>query len=76
MTRAARRAGVTQPAMSNTLSQLRALFQDVLFVRHRTGLTPTARARELAAPIRKGLSLLQGALAGPSFDPARVNGAS
>jgi DNA-binding transcriptional LysR family regulator len=69
VTRAARRAGVTQPAMSNTLSQLRALFGDALFVRHRTGLTPTARAKELAEPIRKGLQLLQGALTGPSFEP-------
>src|SRR4051812_40055494 len=70
VTRAARRAGVTQPAMSNTLSQLRALFGDALFVRHRTGLTPTARAKELAEPIRKGLGLLQGALTGRGFDPA------
>jgi DNA-binding transcriptional LysR family regulator len=70
VTRAARRAGVTQPAMSNTLSQLRALFGDALFVRHRTGLTPTARAKELAEPIRKGLRLLQGALSGPGFEPA------
>ena len=70
VTRAARRAGVTQPAMSNTLSQLRALFGDALFVRHRTGLTPTARANELAEPIRKGLRLLQSALTGPSFEPA------
>jgi DNA-binding transcriptional LysR family regulator len=70
VTRAAGRAGVTQPAMSNTLSQLRALFGDALFVRHRTGLTPTARANELAEPIRKGLRLLQSALTGPSFEPA------
>jgi len=70
VTRAARRAGVTQPAMSNTLAQLRTLFGDTLFVRHRTGLNPTARAKELAEPIRKGLQLLQAALAGQSFDPA------
>lgn len=70
VTRAARRAGVTQPAMSNTLSQLRSLFDDALFVRHRTGLTPTARARALAEPIRQGLRLLEGALAAPRFDPA------
>ena len=70
VTRAARRAGVTQPAMSNTLSQLRALFGDALFVRHRTGLTPTARANELAEPIRQGLRLLQSALTRPRFDPA------
>jgi DNA-binding transcriptional LysR family regulator len=70
VTAAARRAGVTQPAMSNTLSQLRALFDDALFMRHRTGLTPTARAKELAEPIRQGLKLLEGALSAPSFEPA------
>ena len=69
VTGAARRAGVTQPAMSNTLAQLRALFGDALFLRHRTGLTATARAKELAEPIRKGLALLQGALSGPHFEP-------
>jgi DNA-binding transcriptional LysR family regulator len=70
VTGAARRAGVTQPAMSNTLAQLRALFGDTLFLRHRTGLTATARAKELAEPIRQGLALLQSALMGASFEPA------
>jgi DNA-binding transcriptional LysR family regulator len=70
VTAAARRAGVTQPAMSNTLAQLRALFDDALFIRHRTGLTPTARAKELAEPIRQGLKLLEAALSGPRFEPA------
>lgn len=70
VTAAARRAGVTQPAMSNTLSQLRGLFEDQLFLRHRTGLTPTARAKELAEPIRKGLRALQDALNSPRFEPA------
>lgn len=70
VTAAARRAGVTQPAMSNTLAQLRALFDDALFVRHRTGLSPTARAKELAEPIRQGLKLLESALSAPRFEPA------
>jgi DNA-binding transcriptional LysR family regulator len=69
VTAAARRAGVTQPAMSNTLAQLRALFGDPLFLRHRTGLTPTTRAKQLAEPVRSGLRLLQSALADRSFDP-------
>jgi DNA-binding transcriptional LysR family regulator len=69
VTGAARRAGVSQPAMSNTLAQLRALFGDPLFLRRRAGLAPTVRAKQLAEPIRKGLRLLQGALSGPSFEP-------
>jgi DNA-binding transcriptional LysR family regulator len=70
VTAAARRAGVTQPAMSNTLAQLRVLFGDALFLRHRTGLTPTSRAKELAEPIRQGLTLLQAALTGARFEPS------
>jgi len=69
VTAAARRTGVTQPAMSNSLAQLRRLFGDQLFLRHRTGLSPTVRATELAEPIRTGLRTLQGALVGPSFEP-------
>jgi DNA-binding transcriptional LysR family regulator len=68
VTAAARRAGVTQPAMSNTLGQLRLLFDDALFLRHRTGLTPTARAKQLAEPIRQGLRLLESALVEREFD--------
>ncbi len=69
VTRAARRAGVTQPAMSNTLAQLRLLFDDALFLRHKTGLTPTTRAKQLVEPIRHGLSLLAAALEEPRFEP-------
>jgi DNA-binding transcriptional LysR family regulator len=70
VTAAAKRVGVSQPAMSNSLAQLRTLFDDPLFLRHRTGLSATARAKELAEPIRKGLRLLQSALLGQSFEPA------
>lgn len=69
VTRAARRAGVTQPAMSNSLSQLRSLFGDPLFSRRAHGLEPTPRALGLAEPIRQGLRLLGTALTPPSFDP-------
>lgn len=69
VTRAARRAGVTQPAMSNSLSQLRSLFGDPLFSRHAHGLEPTPRALALAEPIRQGLRLFGAALSPPSFDP-------
>jgi DNA-binding transcriptional LysR family regulator len=70
VTGAARRTGVTQPAMSNTLAQLRLMFGDPLFTRHRTGLVPTARARQLSEPIRKGLRTIEGALVAPTFVPA------
>ncbi|MGC4088867.1 MAG: LysR family transcriptional regulator [Polyangiaceae bacterium] len=69
VTGAARRNGISQPAMSNTLAQLRALFDDALFVRTRAGLVPTPRAQALAEPIGRGLKLLESALSEPSFDP-------
>jgi DNA-binding transcriptional LysR family regulator len=69
VTRAARRAGVTQPAMSNSLAQLRSLFGDPLFSRRAHGLEPTKRALALAEPIRQGLRLFGSALTPPSFDP-------
>jgi DNA-binding transcriptional LysR family regulator len=71
VTRAAKRAGLTQPAMSNALARLRTLFGDPLFKRTARGITPTARALELAAPVRTGLAHLRGAFEERSrFDPA------
>jgi DNA-binding transcriptional LysR family regulator len=71
VTRAARRVGVTQPAMSNSLAQLRTLFDDPLFRRQRHGLDPTPRALALAPLLAQGLSAFQAVLAAPSFDPAK-----
>jgi len=60
---------VTQPAMSNTLAQLRSLFDDPLFRRGAHGLEPTPRALALAEPVGQGLRLLGAALVTPSFEP-------
>jgi DNA-binding transcriptional LysR family regulator len=71
VTAAAARLGLTQPAVSNALARLRALFGDPLFVRTPGGMDATPFARELAAPVRQALALLESALAhGPGFDPA------
>ena len=48
-TAAGARLGLTQPAMSHALARLRLLFGDPLFVRHASGMEPTARAQEIAA---------------------------
>jgi len=71
VTRAGAAVGLSQPAMSNALSRLRALFDDPLFVRNAGRMEPTARAATLAEPVRGALLQLQAALegAGP-FDPA------
>src|SRR4051794_9179844 len=71
VTGAARRLGLTQPAVSNALARLRGLVGDPLFVRTPQGMDATPVARELGDPVRQALALLESALAhGPGFDPA------
>jgi DNA-binding transcriptional LysR family regulator len=71
VTRAAARMGLTQPAMSNVLAQLRLLFDDPLLVRGSRGMEPTVRALALAGPVKRGLEELDGALREQTpFDPA------
>jgi DNA-binding transcriptional LysR family regulator len=71
VTPAAARLGLTQPAVSNALARLRALFGDALFVRTAGGMDATPFARGVAEPVRQALALLESALAhGPGFEPA------
>ena len=71
VTPAAARLGLTQPAVSNALARLRALFGDALFVRTPAGMDATPFARGVAEPVRQALALLESALAhGPGFEPA------
>ncbi len=71
VTRASKRLGLSQPATSHALARLRALLGDPLFVRTPRGLAPTARASQLAGPLRAALAALEQAVAGGgSFDPA------
>ena len=72
LTRAARHAGLSQPAMSRALGRLRATFGDPLFVRGPRGMVATPRA-ELLAPQVHAVLEAAGALVRPaSFDPARL----
>lgn len=73
VTRAARRLGVTQSALSNSLQRLRVLFDDPLFLRGSRGITPTPRAMELAPPIQRGLASLGAALAPSVFDASKAS---
>ena len=71
VSRAAETLGLTQPAVSNALARLRALFGDELFVRTGGGMVPTPYADQLAAPVAEALGLLQGAMNQQrAFDPA------
>lgn len=69
VTRAAKRLGLTQSAVSNALQKLRLTFGDPLFVRRANGVEPTARALALAAPIARGIAAFEVALAPATFDP-------
>lgn len=59
VSRAAADIGITQPAMSNALARLRALFNDPLLVRAGRTMVLTARAREAEDPIRQALNLVR-----------------
>jgi len=48
VTEASKKMGITQAAMSNTLSRLREAFDDSLFIRTSKGILPTARAHSLS----------------------------
>lgn len=74
LTKAARRLGIAQPTVSNGLARLRLIFADELFQRTGHGVVPTARARQLAQPIRTAIAALSSATKSTDkFDPSAVN---
>jgi DNA-binding transcriptional LysR family regulator len=71
VTRAARRSGLSQPAMSNALARLRRAFDDPLLVRTPEGMKPTPVAQGLIVPVRAALDGLRAVLEEkPAFDAA------
>jgi DNA-binding transcriptional LysR family regulator len=73
ITAAAEDLGLSQPAISHALRKLRSSFNDQLFVRTATGVTPTPLAEQLAASVRRIQSLVQSELDGSlHFDPASL----
>ncbi len=71
LTRAAERVGMSQPAMSAALQRLRLSLKDELFVRHRSGMTPTPRAERVYLKVQPALQLItEGVSVGEVFDPA------
>ena len=70
VTRAGRRIGLSQPAMSHALARLRHMLKDDLFVRTPDGMRPTARAEQIASPLRNALFEMQRAIEPAIFKPA------
>jgi DNA-binding transcriptional LysR family regulator len=62
ITVAARRVGLSQPAMSSALARLRKAFDDPLFVRTSKGMQPTPYAQLLAAPLQRACELVASSL--------------
>jgi DNA-binding transcriptional LysR family regulator len=69
LTRAGRRLGLSQPAASHALARLRTTLKDDLFVRTPEGMQPTARAQQMAEPVRDALRMLRLTLEPEEFDP-------
>ena len=75
VTRAARRMGVTQSAMSRSLGQLRVLLGDQLFVTVGRRLEPTRRATALQRPLADAMDALRNIIREDApFDPTRLDG--
>jgi DNA-binding transcriptional LysR family regulator len=71
---AARKVGLSQPAVSSSLNRLRHALGDLLFVRVGQKLEATDRAREMAAPVRAILEGTEMILSGPiRFDPGQAS---
>lgn len=72
LTRASEVLHITQPAVSNALSRLRAHFEDPLFVREGRGVKPTAMTEALMPAVREALDKLRTGLEPRSvFEPSR-----
>ncbi|MGF1467397.1 MAG: LysR family transcriptional regulator [Sandaracinaceae bacterium] len=75
VTRASRRLGLSQPATSNALSRLRALFDDPLLVRAGGRMRRTPRADELKPRVRAALSGVREVFTSQAaFDPTSAKG--
>lgn len=75
VTRAAKRLGLSQPATSNALARLRALFDDPLLVRVGGGMRRTPRADALRPGVDAALSGVRELFASSAdFEPGRATG--
>lgn len=70
--RASERLSLSESAVSHALARLRRSMKDELFAREGSRLRPTARARQLAVPVRRALQRLESALTAQPFVPTRA----
>jgi len=72
VTAAARRAGVSQPAMSHALSRLRTHFDDPLLIRSGRAMVPTPTAHRLLEHVRGAVTHLETLMVPDAFDPSTL----
>jgi len=72
VTRAGKKLGMSQPALSHALNRLRYLLKDQLFIRTPKGMVPTPRAEQLALPLRRALTQMEQALEPERFVTAQA----
>ncbi|MCL1045694.1 LysR family transcriptional regulator [Shewanella electrodiphila] len=69
-TKVAKRLGITQPSVSQSVSKLRNIYNDPLFIREKLGVRPTAFALEIYPDIADAISRLDALSAKRiKFDP-------
>ena len=56
VSKAAKRVGLSQPALSNALERLRVLFDDPILIRHGNRFMPSPKAERLAGPLNDVLA--------------------
>ncbi len=69
ITRAAERLAMTQPAVSNTVSRMRSLWKDEVFIKDGRNIQPTLYAKNLWAEIKEPLQQLDRAITPTAFEP-------
>lgn len=70
---AAKTMNVSQPTVSNSLSRLREVMGDQLFIGGNRGVTPTPKAMQIIGPVREALQTIQdGVTTESEFDPASM----
>ena len=74
VTRAAERAGMSQPAMSRALQRLRMILGDPLLARGPGGLLPTPRARAVQPQLKRILADIGTLVREHPFEPALQSG--
>src|ERR1051325_4759294 len=73
VTRAAKRLGISQPALSHSLARLRAHFKDPLLVAKGRQLVLSERAARLVAPVAAATAALNDVFAEPPLSDLRAH---